>query len=228
LTPLFRGMPHPALAAIVIAAMLHLSKPGYMRDLLARDPPEFAVAIIVIAGELTLGVLQGIALGVALALLMLIYRTSHPQGAVLGQLPGMDAYRDVRRHPEAVTFPGLLIWRAGGDLFFASIGRLVEGLKAALAASRPPARYVLFDADSVNFIDTSACDTLLNSIKELQSHDITFAFARVRDPVRERMRLSGIEAVVGSANFYERVTDGVRAWAQQERRDAQSLGPRRQ
>src|SRR5499433_2507583 len=40
LTPLFRGMPHPALAAIVIAAMLHLSKPGYLRDLLARDRRE--------------------------------------------------------------------------------------------------------------------------------------------------------------------------------------------
>src|SRR5271165_4265092 len=225
LTPLFRGMPHPALAAIVIAAMLHLSKPGYLRDLLARDRQEFAIAAIVVAGELTLGVLQGIALGVALSLLMLIYRTSHPQGAVLGQLPGEEAYRDVRRHPEALTFPGLLIWRAGGDLFFASIGHLVEGLKTALAASRPPAKHVLVDADSVNFIDTSACDTLLNSIKELQSQGITFAYARVRDEVRERLRLAGIEAVVGSTNFHERVTDGVRAWQQQESLDAASAGP---
>jgi len=216
LTPLFRGMPHPALAAIVIAAMLHLSKPGYLRDLLARDRQEFAVAAIVVAGELTLGVLEGIALGVALSLLMLIYRTSHPQGAALGQLPGEEAYRDIRRHPEALTFPGLLIWRVGGDLFFASIGRLDEALKAALAANRPPAKQVLLDADSVNFIDTSACDALLNSIKELQSQGITFAFARVRDEVRERLRLAGIEAVVGPANFYERVTDGVRAWQQQE------------
>src|SRR6202035_3601942 len=71
LTPLFRGMPHPALAAIVIAAMLHLSKPGYLRDLFARSLDEFAVAAIVIAGELALGVLQGIAVGVVLALLML-------------------------------------------------------------------------------------------------------------------------------------------------------------
>src|SRR6266852_4164736 len=123
LTPLFRGMPHPALAAIVIAAMLHLSNLGYLRDLRARSRSEFAIAAIVIAGELTLGVLHGIALGVALSLLMLIYRTSHPQGAVLGQLPGEEAYRDVRLHPEARTFSGLLIWRPGGDLFFASIGR---------------------------------------------------------------------------------------------------------
>jgi SulP family sulfate permease len=212
LTPLFRDMPYPALAAIVIAAMLHLSKPGYLGELLARNRWEFAVAAIVVAGELALGVLHGIALGVAVSLLLLIYRTSHPEGTVLGQLPGEEAYRDVRLHPEARTFPGLLIWRPGGDLFFASIGRLDEELKAALAASRPPATHLLVDAEAVNLIDTTAGDALLNSIKELQGRGITFAFARVRDEVRERMRLGGMEAAVGPANFFERVTDGVRAW----------------
>ena len=144
---------------------------------------------------------------------------------MLGQLPGTEAYRDVRRHPEAITFPGLLIWRVGGDLFFASIGHLDEGLKAALAASRPPAKHVLLDADSVNFVDTTGCDAALSTIKELQSQGITFAFARMRDEVRERMRLGGIEAVVGPTNFYERVTDGVRAWQGQDRLDAGSPVP---
>jgi sulfate permease, SulP family len=228
LTPLFRGMPRPALAAIVIAAMLHLSKPGYLRDLFARSRNEFAVAAMVIAGELMLGVLHGIALGVVLALLILIYRISHPHDGVVGQLPGTEAYRDVKRHPEALTFPGLLIWRAGGALFFANIGHLGQGLKAALAASRPPATHVLLDADSVSFIDTSACDGLSNIIKGLQSQGITFALARVRDSVRERMRLWGIEAAVGSTNFYERVSDGVRAWQKQESVDAVSAGPNRE
>ena len=35
---------------------------------------------------------------------------------------------------------------------------------------------------------------------------------------------SGIEAVVGPANFYERVTDGLRAWQGQEEDDAGSAG----
>lgn len=223
LTPLFRGMPHPALAAIVIAAMLHLSKPGYLRDLFARSRLEFALAGIVIAGELALGVLQGILLGVALSLLLLIYRTSHPHGAVLGQLPGEEAYRDLRLHPEAVTFPGLMIWRPGGDLFFASIGHLDAQLKAALAASHPPVRHVLLDAEAVNRIDTSACDALLHSIKELQTQGVTFAFARVRDEIRDRMRLGGIEAVVGPTNFHERVTDGVGAWLQHEGPDTETV-----
>ena len=210
LTPLFRNMPQPALAAIVIAAMLHLTKPSYLRELFARSPLSFANTVIVIGAELTLGVLQGIALGVVLALLTLIYRTSHPQGAALGQLPGTEAYRDVRRHPEAITFPGLLIWRLGGDLYFASIGNVTEAIEASLAA-RPDVKRLLLDFSQVNFIDISASDAWLSLIKELKNRGISLAFARVRDEVRDDMRVSGIEALVDSQNFYERITDGVRA-----------------
>ncbi len=212
LTPLFRGMPHPALAAIVIAAMLHLSKPDYLLSIFRRTPLEFAITLAVIGGEFTLGVLQGIGLGVALSLLLLIYRTSHPYGAVLGQLPGTEAYRFIGRHSEARTFPGLVIWRLGGDLFFASIGKAEEDLKAVLKTTEPRPRYVLLDAEGVNFIDVSAQDALLAFVKKLQDEGLTVGFARVRDEIRERMRAAGIEAIVGPGNFYERITDGVRAF----------------
>ena len=182
-------MPQPVLAAIVIAAMLHLTKPRYLLDLYARNRWAFANAVIVIGGELTLGVLQGIALGVVLSLLTLIYLTSHPQGAVLGQLPDTEAYRDVALHPEAITFPGLLIWRIGGDLFFASVGHVRAALKELLSA-RPDVKRVLLDFAPVNHIDVSAGDALLSLIKELQDRGISVAFARVRDarPTRHAAR----------------------------------------
>ncbi|MGV7214244.1 SulP family inorganic anion transporter [Bradyrhizobium sp. UFLA05-112] len=213
LTPLFRNMPEPALAAIVIAAMLHLTKPTYLHDVLVRSRWSFAVALIVITGELTLGVLQGIAIGVVLSLLRLIYLASRPKGAALGQLPGTEAYRDVRVHPEAITFPGLLIWRVGGDLFFASVGHIGAGLRASIAAP-PPVKRVLFDLASVDFMDITGGDELLRLVRELQKKGIGVAFVRVRDPIREDMRRAGIEAAVGPDGFYERITDGVRAWHQ--------------
>jgi sulfate permease, SulP family len=216
LTPLFRNMPQAALAAIVIAAMLHLTKPHYLRDLFVRSRWSFMIAMIVIGAELALGVMHGIALGVVLSLLELIYVTSHPQGAVLGQLPGTEAYRSVRRHPEVRTFPGLLIWRVGGDLFFASVGQMEAALKNSLAEIRPPIKHVLLDMSSVNFIDVSAGDELITFIKQLQSRGVTIAFARVRDTVRQDMQLAKIEAVVGSADFYERITDGICAWQRQQ------------
>lgn len=215
LTPLFRNMPQPTLAAIVIAAMLHLTKPRYLGDLFIRSRWAFTTAMIVFVAELTLGVMQGIALGVALSLLILIYLASHPHGAVLGQLPGTEAYRDIRRHPEARTFPGLLIWRIGGDLFFASIGHIEMALKRSLAETRPPVERVLLDFSSVNYIDVSACDELIRFFKELKSRSVTVAFARVRDPVRQHMQLGKIEAVVAPGDFYERITDGVTAWKRQ-------------
>jgi sulfate permease, SulP family len=210
LTPLFRNIPHPALAAIVIAAMLHLTRPSYLRDLFVRSRWSLANTLVVIAGELTLGVLQGIALGVVLSLLVLIYQASHPEGAELGQLPDTEAYRDVKRHPDATTFPGLLIWRISGDLFFASVGRVAEELKASLAA-QPEVKRVLLDFSAVNAIDVTAADELAHLVKKLQNRGITVTFARVRDAVRDDMRLAGIEAIVGPENFYERITDGVRA-----------------
>jgi sulfate permease, SulP family len=223
LTPLFRNMPQPTLAAIVIAAMLHLTKPRYIRDLSVRNRWSFMNAVIVIAAELTLGVMQGIALGVVLSLLILIYVTSHPEGAVLGQLPGTEAYRDVQRHPEARTFPGLLIWRVGGDLFFASVGRMDRSLKNALAEVRPQVGHVLVDMSPVNYIDVSACDELVTFIKELKSQGVTIAFARVRDTVREDMLLSKLDALVSAGDFHERITDGISAWLRRE--PSRGIGP---
>src|SRR5262249_61770184 len=142
-----------------------LTKPRYFYDLFIRSRWAFVIAMIVFVAELTLGVMHGIALGVVLSLLVLIYLASHPHGAVLGQLPGTEAYRDIRRHPEACTFPGLLIWRVGGDLFFASAGHMESALKNALAEIRPPVKRVLLDMSSVNFIDVSAGDELITFIK---------------------------------------------------------------
>jgi len=106
LTPLFRDMPQPALAAIVIAAMLHLTKLSYLRDLFVRSPRSFANAVIVIAGELTLGVLQGIGLGVVLSIVILIYLVSPHKGwssasfrvarliAISSSIPRASRFRD--------------------------------------------------------------------------------------------------------------------------------------
>lgn len=212
LTPLLRTLPHPTLAAIVIGAMLHLSKPRYLRRLAAEAPWEFAVAIVVIVGELVLGVLQGIALGVVISLLLLIYRTSHPNGAVLGKLPGEEAYRDIRLHPEATVYPGLLIFNPGGDLFFASAGQFVRELKAAIAQASSPIRHVLIDASAINFVDSSACDALLDLIHSLKEMGISVAFARTRDPVRAHFQGAHIVDAVGPASFHDRLTDGVRAF----------------
>jgi len=87
-------------------------------------------------------------------------------------------------------------------------------------------QHVLLDVESVNFIDASASDELVVFLQKLQSNGVTVAFARVRDSVRERMRMAGIDPVVGPADFHDRVTEGVRAW--QQRQNVEPLGLHRE
>src|SRR5262249_15745376 len=103
-------------------------------------------------------------------------------------------------------------WRVGGDLFFASVGQLRMSLTKSLAETQTQVKHILLDFSSVDFIDVTACDELLAFIKELQSQGITIAFARVQDTVREDMQLGGVDAVVGPANFHQRITSVVNAW----------------
>jgi MFS superfamily sulfate permease-like transporter len=127
--------------------------------------------MIVIAGELTLGVLQGIALGRARHRVVdgdldLPYQPP-PRGAARST----SWYRDVELHPDALRFPGLLIWRIGGDLFFASIGHTSATLKESLSA-RPDVKRLLLDFAPVNFIDISAADGLLQRIPVIWQHSL--------------------------------------------------------
>ena len=95
-----------------------------------------------------------------------------------------------------------------------------------MTASPTPVTQVLLDASAVTYVDTSACDALRTLVGELRRHGVAVAFAHVRDPVRDRLRLGGVEAMVGAANFHERVTDGLRAFEATEARPAQARGAR--
>ena len=94
-----------------------------------------------LVGVLALGVLPGLGIAVGLSLAILIYRASRPHAAVLGRVPGEHTYTDVARHPENESFPGLLIFRLDGQLFFANAGLAVDRLNELLNATPPAPRW---------------------------------------------------------------------------------------
>ena len=59
---------------------------------------------------MTFGVQQGILTGVVVSLLMIVVRTTRPHYAVLGRIPDTTFYRNVARHSQAKTFPGILLY----------------------------------------------------------------------------------------------------------------------
>lgn len=173
---------------------------------------EFAVALIALVGVLALGVLPGIGLAVVLAMMLLIWRSSAPQTAVLGRLPAGTMFRDILRHPDAETFPGLLIYRFGAALYFANSNHFADELKRHIAASQQPVDSVLVDAETINLIDTTSTDMLLKLQGDLDKQGIALGFARLRYSVRDKMQLAGVEDAIGAIHFHETISDGVEAF----------------
>jgi MFS superfamily sulfate permease-like transporter len=93
---LFRNLPQPALAAVVISAAVSLADiPGAAR-LWRQRKMEFSLSIVAFLAVAVLGVLPGIAVAVGLSILNVFRRAWRPYAAVLGQVEHLGGWHDVR------------------------------------------------------------------------------------------------------------------------------------
>jgi high affinity sulfate transporter 1 len=212
--PLFFNLPNATLAAVVIQAMLGLLNFAYLGQLFRIDRSEFAYAMAALFGVLVLGILEGVALGVILALVVLIRRVSRPPTAVLGHLPGTDAYRDIAVHPEAETLPGLLIFRFDAPIIFANAGHFADKVRQLIAEAGTPVREVLVQAQQMNQIDSTGADQLARLQSELEVKGITLSFAEVKSALRQAIHRIGLEEKIGGDRFFESINEGIQAFRQ--------------
>jgi SulP family sulfate permease len=210
--PLFYKLPQATLAAIVIVAMSGLLNLEYFRRLYQVSRGEFAYGMIALLGVLLLGILQGVALGVILAIGLLIHRVSRPATAVLGRLPGTTMYRDIAAHPETETTPGLLIFRFDAPVIFPNCGHFRDEVSRLVADSDDPISQVLVAAQQINLLDSTGSDRLARLKTELGGAGITLSFAEVKGDVRQTMQKTGLEESVGADHFHDSIEDAVKAF----------------
>ena len=214
--PLFFDLPSAALSAVVIQAMFGLLSVTYFRRLFRIDRGEFAYAMAAMFGVLVLGILQGVALGVILSLVILIRRVSHPATAVLGRLSGTDTYRDITVHAKAETFPGLLIFRFDAPIIFPNASYFACKVRRLIAEAASPVCEVLVPAQQINQLDSTGADQLQKLQSELGIKGIVLSFAEVKSALQEVMRRTSLAEVIGEDNFHKSVEDGVQAFLKRQ------------
>jgi high affinity sulfate transporter 1 len=214
--PLFFNLPNATLSAIVILALSGVLNFAYFLRLYRIDHGEFAYGMAALFGVLVLGILEGVALGVILALVVLIRRVSRPTTAVLGRLSGTDVYRDITANPEAEELPGLLIFRFDAPVIFPNAGYFANKVRRLIAEAASPVREVLVPAQQINQLDSTGADQLAKLQTELGAKGIAFSFAEVKSALREVMRQTGLEGKIGSDHVYESIEDGVQAFLQRK------------
>jgi SulP family sulfate permease len=187
-TPLFASLPQAVLGATIIVAVLSLvDLRGFLRTWRyskADGTAMTATAVVVLA----IGVEPGIVTGVALSLLLFLWRTSRPHMAIVGQVPGTEHFRNILRHKVAES-PHVLSIRVDESLYFAN-ARYLEDRIYDQVATRPGLRHVVLMCPAVNFIDASALESLEAIAHRLNSAGVAFHLSEVKGPVMDRLQRS--------------------------------------
>ena len=208
ITGLLFYLPRAVLAAIIMVAVFGLIRVGEGVRIFRVKPTDGWLLVLTFAATLTLGIEQGIAVGVGASLLMFVWRSSRPHFAVLGRVPGTDdVYRNIERFPAAETIPGIRILRIDAAFYFANISFLRERLADLEADCQT--RAVVIDATSINDLDSSAADALLEIASEMKERGIELFIASPRGPVRDVMFRVGLTATLGADHIHDRVHHAV-------------------
>jgi len=211
---LFRNLPNPALAAVVITASLSLADiPGTVR-LWRQRKAECLLSVAAFLGVALLGVLPGIAIAVALSILNVFRRAWWPYDTELGRVSGLAGYHDVHTHPEAQQLPGLVIYRFDGPLFFANATTFRDQVRR-LAQADPPPRWILIAAEPMTDVDTTAADMLEDLDETLNARGTSLVFAELKDPVRDKIERYGLTRTIDPHHFFPTIESALAAFRQE-------------
>lgn len=196
LAPLLGLLPYATLAAVVIVYSVGLIQPGEFRAIRRVRTMEFRWAVAAFFGVLIFGTLQGIVVAIIISLIALASQSAHPRVYVIGRKRGADVLRPVSpEHPDDETFPGLLILRPEGRLFFVNAPLVAEQIRALLDRYQP--RVVVLDLSRVPDIEYSALQMLIEGERLIAERNITLWLAGLNPRVLEVVRHAGVAERLG-------------------------------
>jgi SulP family sulfate permease len=186
LTEWFYYLPQAVLSATIIVAVIGLIDTHTLKEAWHYDKADAIALLLTFAGVIMFGVEEGIVIGVAMSLAVLVWRSSHPHMALVGRVPGTEHFRNVERH-QVEVFPGLIALRIDESIYFANSQLIAEKIEGLLS-EHPTTNCVLLILSAVNQLDTTALGMLTELEKTLSARHITLQFAEIKGPVQDRLQ----------------------------------------
>ena len=194
-------MPQATLAGVVIATSVGLIKPKEFKAIRTVRRLEFWWALIATLGVITLGTLRGILVAVVVSLLSLMQQAQDPPVYLMGRKRGTNVFRPRSdEHPDDETFPGLLILRVDGRVYFGNAQRVGEKMTALIEEQRP--RVVLIDCSGVSDFEYSVLRALLEVDDRLSADGVTLWLSALNPAARAVMDRSPIGQRLGRERMH--------------------------
>jgi len=210
LTPLFYYLPNAILASIIMVSVYSLIDLNYARELWTYRKDEFVVLVITFLITLFIGITQGILIGVLISLLLMVYRTSKPHFAELGQIKNSDYYKNVTRFRDEITVrDDLLIVRFDAQLYFGNSDFFKKQLYKYIQNKGSNLKGVILNAEAINYIDSTGTRMLMKVIKKIRDDGIQFYIAGAIGPTRDIIFSSGISKVLPREFLFVKIKEAV-------------------
>src|SRR5262245_41349242 len=201
LAPMIGLIPAAGLAAVVIVYSVGLIKPAEFRAIYAVRRTEFIWALAALAGVVMLGTLQGILVAIVISLIALAYQTADPPVHVLGRKPGTNVFRPrSSEHPEDESFPGLLLLRPEGRLFFANAERVAHKIRPLIEASKP--KVVALDLGGVFDLEYTALKALTDAEKRNRERGVLLWLVGLNPSVLDVVRRAPLGEALGNERMF--------------------------
>lgn len=209
LTPLFYYLPKAILASVIMVAVFGLIDFKEVKHLWHSNKTDFWMLVITFFATLSLGIEQGILVGVGLSLIMVIYQTTRPHVAVLGKIPNSDYYRNIDRFSNITESEDILILRFDAQLYFANTSFVKESIEDHIIRRGDALKVLILEANGTNNIDSSGVHALEEIVEDCKGKGIDVYFAGVKGPVRDAFERGHLTDKIGRQNFYMSVKEAV-------------------
>ena len=185
-----RYLPISALGAVLVSAAIGLFDRAALVRFYRIHEGEFMVCMAAMVGVVVLGALQGIAVAIGLAMLVLLYRTARPSDGVLGRVPGGLGFVDLADHHDARAVPGLLLYRFNSSLIFFNAPYFKRRVAAAAAGNRG-VTWLIVDGAPLVHLDSTGADTLVALADDLALLGVRLSIGGTTPEVRKMLERTG-------------------------------------
>jgi high affinity sulfate transporter 1 len=210
LNSLLADLPQTALAAVVITAAVSLTNLPELAHLWRIRRTAFVLSLVATAGVVFFGVLEGILIAIALAILMFFRRSWWPHGAVLGR-DVTGGWHKVDGRDDLEQLAGIVVFRWEAPLFFANSGLFRQTIRTLVNEKRP--RWIILQCEAVTDIDVTAAEKLEQLDRQLNDQGVNLAFVELRDRLQELLLRYGLFETLDRDHFYPSVDEALAAIA---------------
>jgi high affinity sulfate transporter 1 len=213
-------LPVAALAAVLIFSAWGLLDIAGMRHLRAIDRFEFRLSVFTTVGVLVIGVLPGVVIAIALALLQVLVKIYRPADTLLGSVPGEEGYNDLSLSEDARPVPGIIIYRFDAPLLFFNADYFKARVLSLVDSDTPRPRWFVLNAEAISQLDSTGAQAIIELIGDLRTRGVQLVIARPKLYMRKYGQPMGLGEKIGMDNIFLSVHAAVEAILQREGRTA--------